>query len=195
MFSTFSPAESSTISDIAGNAPILGYGRVGLKEITLNNVAYIPSMMFSLISIKRASVIANVRFIFDQNSLSVIYPSNKVKQLGTVKSGLHVLVRPDMWHQGELSYAGSEVSFNTCNTVYDPLLPQPKNSLSTQVKFDESVFPREGSNQTIDSHEFATMHPFAKTKKKKKSIIVSYNCFPPYQYVRKCSTNCHSVLS
>ena len=28
--------------------------------------------------------------------------------------------------------------------------------MSTQVKFDESVFPLEGSNQTIDSHEFAT---------------------------------------
>ena len=67
MFSTFMPAESSTISGIAGNAPILGYGRVELKQITLNNVAYIPSMSFNLISIKRASVIANVRFIFDQN--------------------------------------------------------------------------------------------------------------------------------
>ena len=64
MFSTFMPAESSTISGIAGNAPILGYGRVELKQITLNNVAYIPSMSFNLISIKRASVIANVRFIF-----------------------------------------------------------------------------------------------------------------------------------
>ena len=28
--------------------------------------------------------------------------------------------------------------------------------MSTQVKFDESVFPLEGSNQTIDSHELAT---------------------------------------
>lgn len=28
--------------------------------------------------------------------------------------------------------------------------------MSTQVKFDESNFPLEGSNQTIDSHEFAT---------------------------------------
>ena len=35
MFSTFMPAESSTISGIAGNAPILGYGRVELKQITL----------------------------------------------------------------------------------------------------------------------------------------------------------------
>ena len=85
MFSTFVPAKSSTISGIAGSAAILDYGRVDLGEITLNNVAYIPSMTFNLISIKRASVIANVRFIFDQNSLSVIYPSNKVKQLGMVK--------------------------------------------------------------------------------------------------------------
>ena len=165
MFSTFMPAESSTISGIAGNAPILGYGRVELEDITLNNVAYIPSMMFNLISIKRASVIANLRFIFDQNSLSVIYPSNKVKQLGTVKNGLYVLDRPDIRHHGEVSYVGSKFSFNTSNAVYDSLLPRPKNSLSTQVKLDEGVFPLEGSNQTIDSHEFATMHPFAKTKK------------------------------
>ena len=100
MFSTFMPAESSIISGIAGNAPILGYGRVELEDITLNNVAYVPSMSFNLILIKRASVIANVRFIFDQNSLSVIYPSNRVKQLGRVKSGLYVLVRLSMWHQG-----------------------------------------------------------------------------------------------
>ena len=40
-FSTFVPAKSSTISGIAGNAPILGYGRVELEDITLNNVAYI----------------------------------------------------------------------------------------------------------------------------------------------------------
>ena len=121
MFSTFVPAKSSTISGIAGNAPILGYGRVELEDIALMDVAYIPSMSFNLISIKRASVIANVRFIFDQNSLSVIYPSNKVKQLGTVKNGLYVLDRPDIWHHGEVSYVGSEVSFSTCNTVYDPL--------------------------------------------------------------------------
>ena len=165
MFSTFMPAESSTISGIAGNASILGYGSVELEDITLHNVAYIPSMMFNLISIKRASVIANVRFIFDQNSLSVVYPSNKVKQFGTVKDCLYVLVRPDLWHHGEVSYVGSEVSFRTSNAVYDPLLPRPKNSLSTQVKFDESVLPLEGFNQTTDSHEFTTMHPLAKTKK------------------------------
>ena len=85
MFSTFMPAESSTISGIAGNAPILGYGRVDLGEITLNNVAYIPSMSFNLISIRRASVNANVRLIFDQDSLSVIQPANNAKQIGTVK--------------------------------------------------------------------------------------------------------------
>ena len=119
MFSTFMPAESSTISGIAGSAPILGYGLVELEDITLNNVTYIPSMKFNLISIKRASVIANVRFIFDQNSLSIICPSNKVKQLGTVKNGLYVLDRPDIWHHGEVSYIGSEVSFNISNTVHD----------------------------------------------------------------------------
>ena len=135
MFSTFMPAESSTISGIAGNAPILGYGRVELKQITLNNVAYIPSMSFNLISIKRASVIANVRFIFDQNSLSVIYPSNKVKQLGTVKNGLYVLDRPSMRHHGEVSYVGSEVLFDTSNAVYDPLLPRPKNPLSISILY------------------------------------------------------------
>ena len=156
MFSTFMPTESSTVSGIAGNAPILGYNRVELENITLMDVAYIPSMTFNLISIRRASVNTNLRFIFAHDCLSVVHPSGKVKQVGTVKNGLYVLDRPDMWHQGELSYAGSEVSFNTCNTVYDPLLPQPKNSLSTQVKFDESVFPLEGSYQTIDSHEFAT---------------------------------------
>ena len=178
MFSTFTPTEGSTVSGIGGNASILVYGRVDLGEITLNNVAYIPSMMFNLISIKRASVIANVRFIFDQNSLSVIYPSNKVKQLGTVENGLYVLLRPSMWHHGEVSNVGSEVSFNTSNAVYDPLLPRPKNSLSTQVKFDESVFPLEGSNQTIDSNWFTTMRPFAK-KRQKISIMVSDSPFPP----------------
>ena len=100
MFSTFMPAESSTISGIAGNASILVYGRVELEGITLMDVAYIPSMSFNLISIRRAPVNANLRFTFDQNSLSVIYPSNKVNQLGTVKNGLYVLVRPSMWHQG-----------------------------------------------------------------------------------------------
>ena len=165
MFSTFMPAESPTVSGIAGNAPILGYNRVELGEITLMEVAYIPSMSFNLISIKRASVNANLRFIFDQNSLSVIYLSERVKQLGTVKNGLYVLDRPDIRHHGEVSYVGSEVSFRTSNTVYDPLLPRPKNPLSTQVKFDESVFPLKGFNQTTDSHEFATMHPFAKTEK------------------------------
>ena len=85
VFSSVKPAEGSTISGITGNAPILGYGRVELENITLTDVAYVPSISFNLISIKRASVIANVRFVFDQNSLSVIYPSNKVKQLGTVK--------------------------------------------------------------------------------------------------------------
>ena len=38
--------------------------------------------------------------------------------------------------------------------IYHP--PSRKVFVSTQVKFDESVFPLEGSNQTIDSHEFAT---------------------------------------
>ena len=165
VFSSVKPAEGSTVSGIAGNAPILGYGRVELEDTTLHNVAYIPSMSFNLISIKRASVIANLHFMFDQNSLSVIYPSNKVKQVGTVKNGLYVLVRPDIRHHREVSYVGSEVSFTTSNAVYDPLLPRPKNPLSTQVKFDESVFPLEGSNQTIDSHEFATMHSLTKTKK------------------------------
>ena len=165
MFSTFMPTEGSTISGIGGNASILGYGRVELGEITLMDVAYIPSMMFNLISIRRASVNTNVRFIFDQSSPSVIYPTNKAKQLGTVKNGLYVLVRPDIRHHGEVSYVRSEVSFNTSNTVYNPLPPQPKNPLSTQVKFDESVFPLERFNQTIDSHDFATIHPFAKTKK------------------------------
>ena len=101
-----------------------------------------------------------------------------MKQLGTVKNGLYVLDRPDIRHHEEYSYVGSEVSFSTSNTVYDPLLPQPKNSLSTQVKFDESVFPLEGFNRTIDSHEFTTMHPFAKTKKDRKyqSLIA---VFPP----------------
>ena len=79
-----------------------------------------------------------------------------------------MLVGPDMWHHGEVSYVGSEVSFRTSNTVYNPLLLRQKNPLSTQVKFDESVFPLERFNQTIDSHEFATMHPFAKTKKDRK---------------------------
>ena len=85
MFTPFIPTEGSTISGIAGNAPILGYGRVDLGEITLNNVAYIPSMSFNLISIRRASVNANVRLIFDQDSLSVIQPANNAKQIGTVK--------------------------------------------------------------------------------------------------------------
>ena len=92
-------------------------------------------MSFNLISIKRASVIANVRFIFDQNSLSVIYPSNKVKQLGTVKNGLYVLDRPSMRHHGEVSYVGSEVLFDTSNAVYDPLLPRPKNPLSISILY------------------------------------------------------------
>ena len=38
--------------------------------------------------------------------------------------------------------------------IYHP--PSRKVFVSTQVKFDESMFPLEGSNQTIDSHEFAT---------------------------------------
>ena len=96
MFSTFMPAESSTISGIAGNAPILGYGRVELEDITLNNVTYIPSMSFNLISIRRAAVNTNLRFMFDQNSLSVIYPPNKVTRVGTVKNSLYVLDRPDI---------------------------------------------------------------------------------------------------
>ena len=76
------------------------------------------------------------------------------------------------------SYVGSEVSFDTFNVDYDPLPPRPKNSLSTEVTLDESAFPLERSNQTIDSHELATMHPFAKTKKRQKiSIIVSDGCF------------------
>ena len=66
-------------------------------------------MSFNLISIKRTSVTANLRFIFDQDSLSVIFPSNKVKQLGTVKNDLYVLDRPSMRHHGEVSYVGSEV--------------------------------------------------------------------------------------
>ena len=159
------PAESSTISGIGGSAAILGYGRVDLGEITLADVAYIPSMSFNLISSRRASVNTNLRFIFAHDCLSVVYPSGKVKQVGTVKNGLCVLNRPSMWHHGEVSYVGSKVSFNTSNAVYDPLLPRPKNSLSTQVKFDESVFPLEGFNRTIDSHKFATMHSLAKTKK------------------------------
>ena len=110
MFSNFIPTEGSTISGIAGNAPILGYGRVELEDITLNNVAYIPSMKFNLISIKRASVIAILRFIFDQDCPSVVYPSGKVKQVGTVKNGPYMLVRPDIWHHKEVSYVGSEVS-------------------------------------------------------------------------------------
>ena len=92
-------------------------------------------MSFNLISIKRASVIANVRFIFDQDSLSVIYPSNKVKQLGTVKNGLYVLDRSSMRHHGEVSYVGSEVLFVTSNAVYDPLLPRPKNPLSISILY------------------------------------------------------------
>ena len=102
VFSSVKPAEGSTISGIAGNAPILGYSRVELGEITLMDVAYIPSMSFNLISIKRASVIANLHFMFDQNSLSVIYPSNKVKQVGTVKNGLYVLDRSDISHHGDI---------------------------------------------------------------------------------------------
>ena len=38
--------------------------------------------------------------------------------------------------------------------IYHP--PSRKVFVSTQVKFDESVFPLEGSNQIINSHEFAT---------------------------------------
>ena len=68
MFSSFTLTEGSTISGIGGNASILGYGRVELEETTLNNLAYIPSMSFNLISIKRASVNDNLRFIFDQHS-------------------------------------------------------------------------------------------------------------------------------
>ena len=196
MFSTFMPAESSTISGIAGNAPILGFGRVELGEITLTDVAYIPSMSFNLVSIKRASVNANLRFVFDQNSLSVIYPSNKVKQVGTVKNGLYVLDRSDISHHGEVSYVRSEVSFNTSNTVYNPLPPQPKNPLSTQVKFDESVFPLERFNQTIDSHDFATIHPFAKTKKADNiKYCFRWLFFPLDNNVQKYSINCHAALS
>ena len=121
MFSTFTPTEGSTISGIGGSAPILGYGRVDLGEITLTDVAYIPSMSFNLISIRHASVNTNLSFIFAQDCLSIVYASKKVKQLGTVKKSLYVLDRPDIWHHGEVSYVGSEVSFSTCNTVYDPL--------------------------------------------------------------------------
>ena len=196
MFSTFTPTEGSTISGIAGNVPILGYGRVELGEITLMDVAYIPPITFNLISIKRASVIANLRFIFAHDCLSVVYPSKKVKQVGTVKNGLYVMDRPDIRHHGEVSYVGSKVSFNTSNAVYDPLLPRPKNSLSTQVKFDESVFPLEGSNQTIDSNGFSTTHPLAKTEKTDNiNHCFRYLFFPPPQYVQKYSINCHSALS
>ena len=135
MFSTFTPTEGSTISGIGGSAPILGYGRVDLGEITLADVAYIPSMTFNLISIRRASVNTNLRFIFAHDCLSVVHPSGKVKQVGTVKNDLYVLVRPSMWHHGEVSYVGSEVSFTTSSAVYDPLLPRPKNSLSDSVLY------------------------------------------------------------
>ena len=127
MFSTFTPTKGSTISGIGGNAPILGYGRVEPGEITLTDVAYIPSMSFNLISSRHASVNTNLRFIFAHDCLSVVYPSGKVKQVGTVKNGLCVLNRPSIWHHGKVSYVGGEVSFNTCNTVYDPLLPRRKN--------------------------------------------------------------------
>ena len=179
MFSTFTPTEGSTISDIGVNAPILGYGRVHLGETTLNNVAYIPSMSFNLISIRRASVNTNLRFIFAHDCLSVVHPSGKLKQVGTVKNGLYVLDRPDIRHHGEVSYVGSEVSFTTSNAVYDPLLPQPKNSLSTRVKVEESVLPLEGSNQTIDSHELATVHPFTKTEKTENIMYCFRYLFSP----------------
>ena len=58
--------------------------------------------------------------------------------------------------------------------------PSRKVFVSTQVKFDESIFPLKGSNQTIDSHEFATVYPSAKTKKDRKyQSLFQIAVFPP----------------
>ena len=178
MFSTFMPAESSIISGIAGSAPILGYGRVEMEEITLNNVAYVPSMSFNLISIKRASVIANVRFIFDQNSLSVIYPSNKVKQLGMVRMSYMCWIG--------LIYGTTEKS-HTLGVRFPLTLPMLStipcyhgegilcqlrlNSTKVYFHWKDPIRP---STQT----GFPQRIPLPKQKRQITSIIVSDGCSP-----------------
>ena len=178
MFSTFMPAESYTISGIAGNASILGYGRVELENITLMDVAYIPSMSFNLILIRRASVTANVRFIFDQNSFSVIYPSKKVKQVGTVKNGLYVLDRPGMWHHGEVSCAGSEVSFNFVIPSTIPCYHGQR--IPCQLRLNSTTVSSYGEDPIRPSTQtgFPQRIPLPKQKRQITSIIVSDGCSP-----------------
>ena len=48
-FVTFEPSFNTTITGVAGEVPALGHGRVKIGNISLFDVAYVPSMHFNLI--------------------------------------------------------------------------------------------------------------------------------------------------
>ena len=95
-FVTFEPSSNTTITGITGEVPVLGHGRVKIGNISFFNVAYVPSMHFNLISIKRASSVSNCRFVFDNSSVYAIFKSGEVKRFGSTKNGLYVLDPPGM---------------------------------------------------------------------------------------------------
>ena len=131
-FVTVEPSSNKTITGVAGEVPVLGHGRVKIGNISLFNVAYVPSMHFNLIPIKRASSVSDCRFVFDNSSVYAIFKSGEVKRFGSTKNGLYVLDRPSMLKVPgkELSFTGSELTIDSSVPIYDPLSLRPKAKAS-----------------------------------------------------------------
>ena len=84
-FVTFEPSSNTAITRVVGEVPELGHGRAKISNISLFDVAYIPSVCFNLISIKRASSVLDCRFVFDNISVYAIFKSGEVKRFGSTK--------------------------------------------------------------------------------------------------------------
>ena len=114
-FVTFEPSSNTTITGAAGEVPVLCHGKVKIGNISFSHVAYVPSMRFNLISIKRVSSVSNCLFVFDNSSVHALFKSGEVKRFGSTKNGLYVLDLPSTLKEPgkELSSASSKLTIGS----------------------------------------------------------------------------------
>ena len=131
-FVTFEHSSNTTNTGVAGEVPVLGHSKVKICNISFFDGAYVPSMHFNLIPIKRASSVSDCRFVFDNSSVYAIFKPREVKRFGSTKNGLYILDRPSMLKVPgkELSFIGSELTVDSSVPIYDPLSPRPKAKAS-----------------------------------------------------------------
>lgn len=91
LFASLEPSEGTSLNGFAGSEPILGYGTVTVGKLTLQNVAYVPSLTVNLLSLTRAVSENNYKVLQSATEIHLVDQAGRKILLGTVRDGMYYL--------------------------------------------------------------------------------------------------------